>query len=279
MDKVLEVRERTPHLKKIIVMDMEGLRHFEDDMFMSFDDLLELGKKMDEENPLLFEQRLREPQPEDTAILIYTSGTTGPPKGAMITHSNILNTMDMQNEVNAGDETDEVLSFLASVPYRPKDGVGVLRPCLRAAGSTLWRKWTQSPRTCRKCPPPSSSPCPRIWEKFYSSLILTMKESTRFEKLAFKWATGIGQKLSDIRLHGQEPPVHLKVLFKLADWAVLRNLKKVIGLNRARYCMSGAAPISPDLLKFYHGLGLDIRRGIRPDGKLRPHHGALFRPL
>ncbi|ACL01776.1 Long-chain-fatty-acid CoA ligase (AMP-forming) [Desulfatibacillum aliphaticivorans] len=258
LDKVLEVRERTPHLKKIIVMDMEGLRHFEDDMCMSFDDLLELGKKMDEENPLLFEQRLREPQPEDTAILIYTSGTTGPPKGAMITHSNILNTMDMQNEVNAGDETDEVLSFLPLCHIAQRT-VSVFAPLLTGGRINFVEEMDTIPQNMQEVSPTIFFAVPRIWEKFYSSLILTMKESTRFEKLAFKWATGIGQKLSDIRLHGQEPPVHLKVLFKLADWAVLRNLKKVIGLNRARYCMSGAAPISPDLLKFYHGLGLDIR--------------------
>jgi len=100
---------------------------------------------------------------------------------------------------------------------------------------------------------------PRIWEKFYSALILTMKDSTRLEKLAFKWATGIGQKVSEYRLNGNKPPFYLKALFKLADWTVLKNLKKIIGLDRARYCISGAAPISPDLLKFYHGLGIDIR--------------------
>jgi long-chain acyl-CoA synthetase len=85
-----------------------------------------------------------------------------------------------------------------------------------------------------------------------------MIDSTRLEKLAYKWATGIGQKCSDYRLNGSEPPAHLKALFKIADWTVLRNLKKVIGLDRVRYCLSGAAPISPELLKFYHGLGINI---------------------
>jgi long-chain acyl-CoA synthetase len=86
-----------------------------------------------------------------------------------------------------------------------------------------------------------------------------MKDSTRLEKLAFKWATGVGKKVSDYRLKGNKLPLYLNTLFKLANWTVLKNLKKIIGLDRARYCISGAAPISPDLLKFYHGLGIDIR--------------------
>ncbi|MEE9420610.1 MAG: AMP-binding protein, partial [Desulfatiglandaceae bacterium] len=100
---------------------------------------------------------------------------------------------------------------------------------------------------------------PRIWEKFYSGLVLRMRDSTRLEKLAFKWALDIGRKVSDHRLNQSEPPFYLKLLFKLADWTVLKNLKKSVGLDRARYLLSGAAPISPDLLKFYHSLGLDMR--------------------
>ncbi|MBI9077478.1 MAG: AMP-binding protein [Desulfatibacillum sp.] len=258
LDKVLEIRDSTPHLKKIIVMDMEGLRHFEDPMVISFDQLLELGKSLDEESPLLFEQRLREPNPEDLAILIYTSGTTGPPKGAMISHSNILSTMDMQNQVNQGDENDEILSFLPLCHIAQRT-VSVFAPLLTGGKINFVEEMDTIPQNMQEVSPTIFFAVPRIWEKFYSSLILTMRESTRFEKLAFKWATGVGQKCSSIRLKGDKPPLYLLALFKFADWTVLKNLKKVIGLNKARYCLSGAAPISPDLLKFYHGLGLDIR--------------------
>jgi long-chain acyl-CoA synthetase len=258
LDKALEVRDCTPHLQKIIVMDMEGLRHFQDPMVMSFNDLLAMGKALDEETPFLFEQRIRELKPENLAILIYTSGTTGPPKGAMISHSNILSTMDMQNQVNPADENDEILSFLPLCHIAQRT-VSVFGPLLTGSKINFVEEMDTIPQNMQEVSPTVFFAVPRIWEKFYSSLILTMKESTRFEKLAYKWATGIGQKVSEIRLHGKIPSWHLNALFKLADWTVLRNLKKVIGLNRARYCLSGAAPISPDLLKFYHCLGLDIR--------------------
>jgi long-chain acyl-CoA synthetase len=257
LDKILEVRENLPNLKKIIIMDMEGLRHFSDPMCTSFDDLSALGIQLDERDPALFKKRLQEPQPDDLAILIYTSGTTGPPKGAMISHRNILSVMEMQNEVYQGYQTDEILSFLPLCHIAQRT-VSTFNPLIAGYKVNFVEELDTIPENMREVSPTVFFAVPRIWEKFYSALVLTMIDSTRLEKLAYKWATGIGQKCSDYRLNGSEPSFHLRVLFKLADWTVLRNLKKVIGLDRARYCLSGAAPISPELLKFYHGLGVNI---------------------
>jgi long-chain acyl-CoA synthetase len=258
LDKVLETRANLPGLQKIIIMDMEGLRHFSDPMAMSFAELLEKGKQLDQQDPDLFPRRLQEPRPEDLAILIYTSGTTGPPKGAMISHRNILSTMRMQEAVNPGFENDEVLSFLP-LCHIAQRMVSVYNPLLAGYRINFVEEMDTIPENMREVSPTVFFAVPRIWEKFYSALVMTMKEATSLEKLAFRWAVGIGRKVSDYRLKQIEPPRHLKALFRLAEWAVLRNLKKILGLNRARYCLSGAAPISPDLLKFYHGLGIDIR--------------------
>jgi long-chain acyl-CoA synthetase len=258
LDKVLAVRNNIPHLQKIIIMDMEGLRHFSDSMVMSFDELLALGKDLDDKHSELFKERLQESQPEDLAILIYTSGTTGPPKGAMISHKNVLNTMEMQDEINPGYEDDEILSFLP-LCHIAQRMVSVFNPLLTGYTINFVEELDTVPENMREVSPTFFFAVPRIWEKFYSALVLTMKDATRLEKQAYKWATGIGQKCSDYRLNGFKPPFYLRGLFKLANWTVLRNLKKVIGLDRARYCLSGAAPISPELLKFYHALGVDIR--------------------
>ena len=258
LDKILEVRDNLPHLEKIIIIDMEGLRDFSDPMAMSFDDLLDLGKQNEKELSGLLKERIDATKPEDLAILIYTSGTTGPPKGAMISHSNILNVMEMQHEVNQGYEWDELLSFLPLCHIAQRTA-SVFNQLLAGYRINFVEELDTVPENMREVSPTVFFAVPRIWEKFYSALVLTMKDSTRLEKWAYKWATGIGQKISEYRLNGKQPPRHLLALFKIADWTVLRNLKKVIGLDRARYCLSGAAPISPDLLKFYHGLGIDIR--------------------
>lgn len=258
LDKVLEVRGSIPALEKIIIIDMEGLRHFSNPLVISFAELLKLGKERDQRDPHLFFKRLLEPQPQDLAILIYTSGTTGPPKGAMISHYNILNTMEMQNEVNPGSETDEVLSFLPLCHIAQRT-VSVFNPLLVGYKINFVEELDTIPENMREVSPTVFFAVPRIWEKFYSGLILAMKDATALEKWAFRRALAAGQKVSDYRLKGSEPPIFLRGLFKLADWTVMKNLKKSLGLNRARYCLSGAAPISPDLLKFYHSLGIDIR--------------------
>ncbi|MDY6881146.1 MAG: AMP-binding protein [Thermodesulfobacteriota bacterium] len=258
LDKVLAVRDRIPHLKKIIIMDMEGLRHFVDPMVISFDELLALGKVFDAKHSEIFQERIHQSQPQDLAILIYTSGTTGPPKGAMISHGNVLNAVEMQDAINPGYADDEVLSFLP-LCHIAQRMVSVFTPLLTGCKINFVEELDTVPENMREVSPTIFFAVPRIWEKFYSSLILTMKEATKLEKLAYKWATGIGQKCSDYSLNGSEPPFYLRGLLKLANWTVLRNLKKIIGLNKIRYCLSGAAPISPGLLKFYHGLGVDIR--------------------
>jgi long-chain acyl-CoA synthetase len=258
LDKILEVRENLPHLEKIIVMDMEGLRHFSDPMVMSFDELLELGKSLDQRDPDLFKKLLQVPQSNDLAILIYTSGTTGPPKGAMLSHRNIIAVMAMQDEAYPGYDDDELLSFLplCHIAQRVASAYNPLQ-----VGYTInfVEELDTVPENIREISPTFFFAVPRIWEKFYSGLILRLKDSTRLEKLAFKWAIAIGNKVSDYKLNLKEPPIYLKALFKLAEWTVLKNLKKFIGLDRVRLCLSGAAPISPDLLKFYHSLGIDMR--------------------
>jgi long-chain acyl-CoA synthetase len=256
LDKILEVRDDLPHLEKIIVLDMEGLRDFSDPMVMSFVELLELGKQHEKELSGLLKERIDATKADDLAILIYTSGTTGPPKGAMISHSNILNVMEMQNDVNPGYESDELLSFLPLCHIAQRSAV--LGQLLTGYKINFVEELDTVPENMREVSPTVFFAVPRIWEKFYSALVLTMKDSTRLEKWAYKWATGVGMKVAEYRLNGNQPPGHLMALYKLADWTVLRNLKKVIGLDRVRYCLSGAAPISPDLLKFYYGLGIDI---------------------
>lgn len=257
LDKILEIRDNLSSLEKIIIIDMEGLRDFSDSMAMSFDELLELGKQNEDKLSERLKKRLEETIADDLAILIYTSGTTGPPKGAMISHRNILSVMEMANDVNPGYESDELLSFLP-LCHIAQRGVSVFNPMLTGYKINFVEELDTVPENMREVSPTVFFAVPRIWEKFYSALVLTMKDSTRLEKWAYKWATGVGMKVAEYRLNGKHPPGHLLALFKLADWTVLRNLKKVIGLDRVRYCLSGAAPISPDLLKFYYGLGIDI---------------------
>lgn len=258
LDKILEVREKLPALKNITVMDMEGLRHFSDPMVMSFEKLLELGRDLDQKHPDLFKRLLLVSQPKELAILIYTSGTTGPPKAAMISHENIFGILDAWFNVNRCYMTDEVLTYLP-LCHIAERAISLMGQIWCGYVANFAEGMDTVLKDIREVSPTTLLAAPRIWEKFYSFIVLRMMDSTWVEKLAYKWSLSIGERMSDYELHFKTPPLYLKFLFKLADWAVLRNLRRFIGLNRIRYCISGTAPISPDLLKFYHGLGLDIR--------------------
>jgi len=258
LDKILEVRQNLPELEKIIIFDMEGLRHFKDPMAMSFDELLELGRQVDEHDPTLFEKLLQIAQPDDTAFLVYTSGTTGPPKGAMLTHNNVMFGFESQRQVLTGYLTDELLTFLP-LCHIAERGVTALGMIINGWVCNFAEGMDTVPQDIREVSPTMFFAVPRIWEKFYSALILSLKEATWLEKNAYKWAMAIGEKCSGYRLNAMKPPAFWRSLFWLADFLVLRNFKRFVGLERVRLCLSGAAPISPDLLKFYYSLGIDMR--------------------
>lgn len=258
LDKILEVRDRCPTLRKIVVIDMEGLADFRDPMVISFDQLLQLGRDFETKHPTFWEEQLKLGKPEDLAILIYTSGTTGAPKGAMISHRNLIFQMENAGRLLEQDGTDEQLSFLP-LCHIAERGFTLLWPI--RSGSTV--NFAESPETIpqnlQEVQPTVFFAVPRLWEKFYSGIAIRMKDATGFGKLAYKTALGIGYKLAQCRLEDREPSLGLKIAFWFADQLVLKNIKRIIGIDRCKWLVTGAAPISPDLIKWYLALGKDMR--------------------
>jgi long-chain acyl-CoA synthetase len=260
LDKILEVREHTPSVRRIVVLDSEGLRHFSDPIVTRFDELVMLGEEFDRADQSLFPKLRSIAKPEDTAILVYTSGTTGPPKAAMLTHFNLLSAVDAWNFVVDAAPSDDILTYLplCHVAERIFSGFGPLR-----GGYVInfAEELDTVPQNFREVSPTIFFAVPRFWEKFYSALVLRLKNSTYFQQLAFETAMAIGRKVSDCVLAGEKPSPWLRGMFRIADYAVLGNVKRFIGLDRARIAISGAAPVSPDLLKFFHSMGVDMREG------------------
>jgi len=260
LDKILEVRGECPTLKKIIVYDMEGLNDFHDDQVISYEEFLKVGEKTDQENPDLWKSLVNSVSPEDIAILVYTSGTTGPSKGAMINHTNLLYSINTGYDIFDVMEHEEQLSFLPLCHILERS-VSVMIPLKTVAVVNFAESIDTVPENIREVSPTVFIAVPRIWEKFYSSITILMKDATFVGKFFYQFSINVGSKYKEYFIDGKEPPLSLKLSYWICNQLVLKNIKKLLGLNNCRYALSGAAPISPDLINWYLSLGIDMREG------------------
>ena len=257
LDKYLQVRDRVPTLRKVIIMDLEGLRDFDDPMTMSWEELLDLGRQFGRDNPAAWDERIDGSAPDDTPILVYTSGTTGPPKGAMISNRNVIFQVSNANAMLHFREGDNQLAFLP-LCHIAERGFSMF---LSIAYKTVVN-FAESPETVaenvREVAPHYLFAVPRVWEKFYSTFTIRMQDATWIGKRLYDWAIGVGTRMAEHRIEGTAPGVGERLLYRLADFLVLNNVKTMIGLRRTRWTATGAAPISPDLIRWYLALGINM---------------------
>ncbi len=257
LDKALEVRASLPKLRKIFVFDMDGLRDFNDPQVMSLDALRVTGREYDAAHPGEWERRIAIAKPADLAVLIYTSGTTGRPKGAMLSHANLLIAAKLYTEAFEQHPDDERMCFLP-LCHVAERVVGVYTALLSGTRLNFVENPETVPENVREIAPTVFGAVPRIWEKFYSVVTIRVREATRLAQLAYKLAIGVGYKVAAYREEQKPVPAHLGLAFWLARVLVLNNIRKAIGVHRARLLITGAAPTSPDLIRWYMALGLEM---------------------
>lgn len=257
LDKALEVRETLPGLRRVVVFDMEGLRELDDPGVMSLDALRELGRTHLASDPQAVERSVAACRPEDLAILVYTSGTTGKPKGAMHSHAGLVYTARGYNTLIAQDDKDERMCFLPLCHIAERMGGEYFA---MYTGSIL--NFVENPETVpenvREIAPTVFTAVPRVWEKFYSGVMIALKEASPLQQAAYKWSIGVGEAIADKVLAGEEIGGGLRLKFRLARLLALDNARKLIGIHRARFLVTGAAPISPELVKWYLALGVPM---------------------
>jgi long-chain acyl-CoA synthetase len=258
LDKILQVRKSCPQLVKIIVYDMDGLQGFTDPQVMPFEELLDLGDRYDREHPGAFDPMVELAKPGDLAILVYTSGTTGPPKGAMLSHRNILFQLGYSDFITEPRAGDQQLSFLP-LAHIAERTFSVFYPLHSGATVNFAENIDTVPANVREVAPAVFFAVPRIWEKFYSGVELRMREATLVGRLAYGWAISVGGRMAAARIEGRRPAAGLRFLYRVANFLVLDNLRRSIGMHQARGAATGAAPIAPELVKWYLSLGIDMR--------------------
>ncbi len=257
LDKYLEVRENTPTIEKVIVFDPEGLHEFADDQVMMMEDLYELGRIHCKDHPDLWNREIDSAKPEDLMVLIYTSGTTGPPKGAMISHRNAMYQIETFDKILEINDKDEQLSFLPLCHILERL-LSILVP-LKSCGTVNFVEGPDTvPENIRELSPTVFIAVPRIWEKFYAVIQLQVKDATRFGKWAYHMAVKIGKQASAYKIERKPIPPLLSAIYWIAKKTVLDNILRMMGLDRLRWAGTGAAPISPDLIRWYISMGVEM---------------------
>ncbi|MCO5057351.1 MAG: long-chain fatty acid--CoA ligase [Rhizobiaceae bacterium] len=260
LDKFLSVKETMPGLTKAIVFDREGLHDFADDSVIFLDDLYRMGREFLKQHPDRFDEEIAKSSPKDTAILVYTSGTTGPPKGAMISHENIIVSIIGSAITLPVTEEDEQVCFLPLCHILERL-ISVFIPI--GLGSTV--NFAESPETVfdnvREVSPHVFTAVPRVWEKVYSRISIMAGEATPLGRFAYRRAVTCGMRRAEYLEDGKPVPLGTRIAHAFWDFTVLRNLRQLIGFDRLRRGTTGAAPISPDLLKWYAAVGITVLEG------------------
>ena len=257
LDKALSVRDRLPRLRHIVVFDMKGLHGLDDPGVIGLDTLRALGRQHLLSNAGAVAARVININPAALAILVYTSGTTGKPKGAMHNHVSLVAAMRGYQQITAQFEGDERMCFLPLCHIAERMG-GEYFAMYSGARLNFVENPETVPENVREISPTVATAVPRVGEKIYSAVTIGVKEASRVQQLAYGWSLGVGQQVAACVMAGKPVPATLKAKFRIARWLALDNVRKLIGMHHARFCVTGAAPISPELVRWYLALGLPM---------------------
>ncbi len=264
-DKIAEIDPATiPTLQRILYIEPRGFDDYDDPRLMHWDELLELGRRHREEFPDAVDRRMAEAAPDDVMTLVYTSGTTGPPKGAMLTNANAAFCIDVI--VNSEDR-------VPGGPPTPDDLIVTYLPLCHVA-ERIFSTWTMvgaGPvlnfaesielvnENLREVQPTIFFAVPRIWEKLHAVALIKAGDATWFKRKMLGFGMALAERIGKAKVaNGGDHTFGSRILYALGYPLVFRAMRERLGLRRCRYASSGAAPIAPEVLEFFIGLGVPV---------------------
>lgn len=260
VDKVLELKDKLPQLKKVIYQDPKGMRSYADDpWFMAYSALLKAGCLLDGQEPQLFTEHVAQGKADDICHLSTTSGTTGRPKAAMLSHRNYIGMAHALNQVDPINVGDDYVSFLPFA-WIVEQVFAVATPLLTGMVVNFPESSETAMSDLREIGPHMMLGAPRVWEGTQSSIWVKMDESYRLNRWLYKKLMAVGQRAADYRMRGQRMPPGLWLSYRLAHFVLFRPLKDQLGFLRLKRAYTGGAALGPDTFRFFQGMGINLKQ-------------------
>ncbi|RJR29637.1 MAG: long-chain fatty acid--CoA ligase [Desulfobacteraceae bacterium] len=259
VDKALAIKDQCPKLERIVWDDPKGMRHYRNESLVSLKELQKLGKDLDKKDPGLFEKLIDEGHGDDICLLFYTSGTTALPKGALLSHWNMLTMGRNLMSVDPCYDTDDFVSYL---PFAWIGEQMMSISCGLQIGYTL--NFPEEPTTAREdirqIGPHVMFAPPRLYEGMTRQVQVKYIDATWIKRKIYEFSTKVGYKVANYKFEKKPVPLSYKVLHWLAYVAMQKKLKDHLGMSRLRHAYTGGAAMGPDHFRFFHALGVNLKQ-------------------
>jgi long-chain acyl-CoA synthetase len=259
VDKAISIFSECPKLEKIIWDDPKGMRNYEEDYLISLKAVQQLGRELEKEKPDLFVEMVNRGSGDEVALLFYTSGTTALPKGALLSHHNMLTMGQHLMAVDPCKASDDYVSYL---PFAWIGEQMMSISCGLQIGYTL--NFPEEPETAqeniREIGPHVMFAPPRMYEQMTRTVQVKYLDSAWIKRKFYEFSTFVGYKVANLKFDKKPVNVFWKILEWIASITVQKKLKDHLGLSRVRHAYTGGAAMGPDHFRFFHALGVNLKQ-------------------
>jgi long-chain acyl-CoA synthetase len=280
VDKILALKDQLPALRLLVYEDARGMSQYKFPWMRPLEEVEELGRRFGAEHPGHFEAEIDRGRPDELALIAYTSGTTGHPKGAMLTHANMVGTG--QTLIRSEDiRLDD--NWLAYLPMAwVGDSLYTLVINLMVGFAV---NCPESPETVqrdlRELGPTSVLAPPRIWENMLTSVQVRAADAPGLKRRVFETFRAAAERAEILKGEGKPVPAGLRIMLKLGEFFVYGPVRDQLGLGRARWAYTGGAPLGPDTFRFFRAFGVNLKQiygstestglvSLQPDAEANP---------
>jgi len=259
VDKGISIFHECPKLEKIIWDDPKGMRNYDQDYLISLKEVKELGRELDKKEPDLFKELVYKGHGDEVALLFYTSGTTSLPKGALLSHNNMLT---MGKHLMAVDPCLDMDDYVSYLPFAWIGEQMMSISCGLQIGYTI--NFPEAPETAqeniREVGPHVMFAPPRMYEEMTRRVQVKHLDATWIKRKLYELSTKIGYHVANLKFEKKPVPLYWKFLEWFASITVQKKLKDHLGLSNVRNAYTGGAAMGPDHFRFFHALGVNLKQ-------------------